>query len=523
MTELYEQFIIGGFGPDVARVNLTEAVDISSRYIDPRQAYLGPDGEPWIPLGSSKQGNSTLEKTGVDNEAALQWRRFLGRLLADESDYAKSAYTTRQNFVVGEGHKYSFSAKKGFEVDPATITSLQKLVDEFTAENDWCERQRESWLRFDRDGEVFQRMFAAPGKPLRVRFVEPEAISTPAEAANRPGVSMGVVRKEDDVETIEGYYVDGVYVDAKEIQHRKANVDRCIARGLPLFGPKAFRKLREIDDTLQAVNVTSKVRAGIALVRKVKGGTRDGVQEFAEARATYTRTNSSTGQTQMFTPVRPGRELTVPDTVDITAPFAGVNMSQYVEPVKASLRSVAAGVNLPEWMLTGDMSNGNYSSLMVSDGPVEKAFKQMQAQQIAADKEIVYRAFLHRCNDFGLSPDVWDMIEMNVAAPIVVPRNHKEEIDAGAEEMRLGILSPQTLSARQGLDYEQEQKQIKDAEASGWKKPSSGPMQVIDENGQPVKPEEKKPVDKGDDDEEETVTESAAMLAYRKRTTRSYP
>ena len=58
-----------------------------------------------------------------------------------------------------------------------------------------------------------------------IRFVEPEQVSTPPAEAGNPAASFGIVTDAQDVETVRGYYVDGRWIAAAEIQHRKANVD----------------------------------------------------------------------------------------------------------------------------------------------------------------------------------------------------------------------------------------------------------------------------------------------------------
>ena len=78
-----------------------------------------------------------------------------------------------------------------------------------------------------------------PTARTRVRFVEPDQVATPADRPADPSASFGIQTDPDDVETVLGYYIDGRLVDAAEIQHRKANVDANVKRGLPLFYPGA--------------------------------------------------------------------------------------------------------------------------------------------------------------------------------------------------------------------------------------------------------------------------------------------
>ena len=71
----------------------------------------------------------------------------------------------------------------------------------------------------------------------RVRFVEPAQVAAPSDRLADPSARFGIQTDPDDVETVLGYWIDGRLVDAAEIQHRKANVDANVKRGLPLFFP----------------------------------------------------------------------------------------------------------------------------------------------------------------------------------------------------------------------------------------------------------------------------------------------
>ncbi len=62
-----------------------------------------------------------------------------------------------------------------------------------------------------------------------------------------------------------------------------------------------------------------------------------------------------------------------------------------VAAIQAELRACAAALAMPEYMLSGDASNANFSSTMVAEGPAVKTFEEMQADLIEADVEIMER------------------------------------------------------------------------------------------------------------------------------------
>jgi capsid protein len=121
------------------------------------------------------------------------------------------------------------------DASPQLAAEVQAVLDEFAEQNRWQQRQQEIVRRKDRDGECFLRYFDARDGSVRIRFVEPEQVSTPPAEAGNPAASFGIVTDAQDVETVRGYYVDGRWIDAAEIQHRKANVDANVKRGIPLF------------------------------------------------------------------------------------------------------------------------------------------------------------------------------------------------------------------------------------------------------------------------------------------------
>ncbi len=75
-------------------------------------------------------------------------------------------------------------------------------------------------------------------------------------------------------------------VDAAEIQHRKANVDANVRRGLPLFYP-VRKNLRRAEKLLRNMSVVAEIQSAIALIRKHRQGTASGVQQFVADQADH--------------------------------------------------------------------------------------------------------------------------------------------------------------------------------------------------------------------------------------------
>jgi hypothetical protein len=99
----------------------------------------------------------------------------------------------------------------------------------------------------------------------------------------------------NDVETVLAYYVDGQAIDAAEIQHRKANVDANVRRGLPLYF-SVRKNLRRAEKLLRNMSVVAEIQSAIALIRKHHRSNRGAVEQFVAASADVNVTNSVTGQ-----------------------------------------------------------------------------------------------------------------------------------------------------------------------------------------------------------------------------------
>ncbi len=240
-----------GSGPDGAGARLERRLreayfELCDNFVDPREAYWVSDGA-WLPLGAGG-GAGSYARPAIVNEQQLGELRNECRLLAASNEFAINGQENRISYLVGSGHTYRAAIRKGSTADASLASQVQDVLDAFRRENKWQRRQQEIVRRLDRDGEVFLRYFVDRDGCTRIRFVEPDQIVTPSVRVGDPAASFGILTDSDDVETVICYYVDGRPVDPAEIQHRKANVDENVKRGLPLFfpvrkicaGPKSF-------------------------------------------------------------------------------------------------------------------------------------------------------------------------------------------------------------------------------------------------------------------------------------------
>jgi len=422
--------------------------------VDPAEPFHGDDGERWLPLGSRSPVTTT--ELAFRNEQELAEIRAECRRLATTNEFAINGHENRVSYIVGTGHTYRATPKKGLSVPERLAAQAQSVLDEFIRENTWHRRQQEIVRRRDRDGEVFLRFFADDDGATRVRFVEPAQVSTPRELLADESVSFGIETAPHDVEQVRHYHVDGEAVPADEMQHRKENVDANVKRGLPLFYP-VRKNLRRAERILRNMSVVAEIQSAIALIRKHRGGSRTAVEQFVSGQADVTISRGAQGRTANYRRYGAGTILDAYGDVEYDFPAAGIQAGNFVAILQAELRAIASRLVMPEFMLTSDASNANYSSTMVAEGPAVKMFERLQAEQVEADLAVMRLVIASAARAGRLPKDVLELVEIQVGTPSLSVRNQVEEARIRAIEHQHGILSPQTWSQQRGLDYDQEQ------------------------------------------------------------------
>jgi capsid protein len=350
-------------------------------------------------------------------------------------------------------------AKQSGGAGSQLLAETQAVLDEFVQINKWHKRQQEIVRRKDRDGECFLRLFAAPGGALRVRFVEPGQVATPTDHMGDPSSALGIQTDPNDVENVRGYWIDGRLIDAQDIQHRKANVDVNVRRGLPLFFP-VRKNLHRADKLLRNMSAVAEIQSAIALIRKHQATSGAALSQFVQNQSDLNVTNAATGNTAYFRRYAPGTILDAMAGTDYEFPAATIDAARYVAVLQAELRAIAARLVMPEFMLSSDASNANYSSTMVAEGPAVKMFDRLQHDMIEDDLELMRRVVAHAAQSGRLPGDVSDAVDISAIAPTLASRDRLREAQADQILLRNGAMSPATMAMRHGLDPAQEQQSL---------------------------------------------------------------
>ena len=426
---------------------LSEACEaLWDQLVDPREAYLDSN-QVWWDAVTTHGHTSHASSVPFHSEKQLTDIRQQSRHLVATNEYAINGIENRISYLIGTGHNYRASIRKGSEATADLEREVQRILDEFLEENRWQARQQEIVRRMDRDGEVFLRYFVDAKGKTNIRFVEPDQIQTPQELANFSAASFGIRSESNDVETILGYFVDGQPVDARDIQHRKANVDVNVKRGLPLYYP-VRKNLHRIEKLLRNMSVVAEIQSAIALIRKHRSATRGGVEQFVADKSSE---SNSTGRTKYLSQYAPGTILDAPAGLEYDFPASGIDAGNFVTVLQAELRAVASRLVMPEFMFTSDASNANYASTLVAEGPAIKMFERLQANLKNDDRAVMWRVLENAANAGRLPRDVRQLVDIQITPPSLRVRDQNRECQVERIAYEKGLLSPQTWSLRLGL------------------------------------------------------------------------
>ena len=422
--------------------------DLFSNCVDPDEPYYDADGTRWNALAGA---GTSAAAVPFRNEQQLADIRNECRALAVVNEFAINGHENRISYVVGSGHTYRAVSKNETPGSEQLVAGVQALLDDFVHINRWHQRQQEIVRRRDRDGEAFLRLFVDTGGMTRVRFVEPEQIATPPGSENNPAMTFGIHTDPGDVETVRNYCVDEVWIDAADIQHRKANVDANVKRGLPLFYP-VRKNLRRAEKLLRNMSTVAEIQSAIAIIRKHAFGTRGSIDEFVRSAADQTRTNPMTGQTSHLRRYAPGTILDAFADTEYQFPAAAIDAARYVEVLQAELRAIAARLVMPEFMLSSNASNANYASTMVAEGPAVRMFQRLQHDLIADDLDLLDRVIRSAVQTGRLPRETPAAVTVQATPPNLAVRDRLREVQADQILVRNGAMTAEMMGRRHGVE-----------------------------------------------------------------------
>lgn len=424
---------------------LSESINVSNSFVPPWD--LCPQGDGFsggypgnfmgfMQIDRNKRGD--LPEAYLSPQH-LAWARRRSRSLSVNNEYARNALVNRQNYIAGQGFQVSPVAREADgELDEEIERQLQDFIEEFSAINNWGLKQREAVMRGDRDGDGAFRLFERPDGMTEVRFVEAEFIVSETD-----GATYGIETEPNDPAKATGFWIkypeqEPELVPAEEIVFFKLNTDEGVKRGLPFLYP-IFETLEHIEKINRNTGLMIAIQSSIAMIRKNGVARKSSIQTNQASQAGYTNNNLATGQTEYNRPMRGGAIYDVDANTEYEFPAAGVSIPGFVAGRQSLLQTAAAGVSMPEYMLTGDLSNGNFASTQVGESPAVMNFMSMQyywkhifgsgVYFEGADNGVLWRAIKYAVEQKRLPEVVLQDVRLECTGPSVEVRDKNQETD----------------------------------------------------------------------------------------------
>lgn len=498
-ADLYESLgnTTGGFGFNPGWADL----------IDPFYARRDDFGRLWLPLGAGglhgHQGGRNRPFVWTDLD--LDRIRSLAQWLATRNDLAIGAIGRLADYTVRTGFEYEVRPGRhsvGDSVAHKLAALAQRVIEEFRSLNtvgedlelgdpcdpgcgveqySWVQRERQAVVRAVRDGEVFVRTFDQGDGTTLVRFAGPEQIRQPAGTGDN--VAFGVESPPGDVESVLAYHYteDGhefERVPPSQMAHLKLNVDTCVKRGLSDFysSGDAFDGVNRL---LRNMRETGAVQSAIAWIEQFDGVSGTGISGNIAAVKDLNRPQFQhpiSGRSINYQRYDPGSILKVTKGRQYLAAPLASNTSNHTSIVQACLRAAGARWGMPEYMISGDSSNANYASTLVSGAPFVTAVECRQKTEFGPFfVRILWQALRNaaRAGRFRLDGHCYSfrelsrLLDIEFTPPAVAIANEQEQANIDHQDIQARVLSLQTRRARRGLDTETERRNLKEEPPPG--------------------------------------------------------
>jgi len=448
-------------------INSFSFVDPLERYIDP-----GDSSTLWTPVNGFKRTDRSPTASGLadprlDSDFDYDRMRHNSRLLALRNEYAINIIENMINFVIGNGLKYLAVTNprvgdkaKSSEAQQRRLEVAQDVIDDFIEDNDWDELEQELEKRGLRDGEFFLRLFRKLDGSTTVRTIEPEQVFTPQDQQHNENVSFGILFDSDDRQEPLGYYVDGDFVSADQIIHKKFNVDRSIARGVSAFYA-VEENLRRAEKLMRNMSRVAAVQATLIGSRSFENSSKAAVERMIKSKSAFSHVDrlrqavpGSNPQNKEVMNYSLPTMINMPRGQKFEFFTKAIAAESFIPVLRQELIGIAARFNFTEYMLTSDASNGNFASTMVAETPFVRSMERRQGLATKLGTRVMWLVLI---NSGVMSRSTRKSVKVNAEAPNLIIRDNRKEAQANMIKAEAGIISPQTWSQKEGLDYKSEQ------------------------------------------------------------------
>ncbi len=349
------------------------------------------------------------------------------------------------NYIIGNGVNWTAQ-----DENPA----VQEFIDEFCSQPKVTFEKRQISIikRTLRDGELFIHLISdAKGKTYAMRFYN-------------PGQIKEIEKETGDAETVIKYqrtWRDDKSKEQKEdlpagdIHHIRLEVDEDIDRGRPLL-ENVLTRIAQYEDWLDGRIKTNKAKSSIFLERIVEGSP----GRVASVNAGFPGTSGGSFSEDEYSAQMPryGTVVTHSKSVEWKWVIPNINAEDCKEDGRQIRLSIAAGVQLPEFVLTSDSSNANYSSTTVAESPFVKA---IEAHRLFFEHELgsLFGKVIKKGIDGGLLPSTSTETVMKESARKQINRlkaagvaDLKEQINTLAKDDE--NFEERPIPTKTGVDFE---------------------------------------------------------------------
>ena len=404
--------------------------------------------------------------------------RAYARYLYETNPYAQGGLNCLADYVIAQGFDYNCVTRRGRTPNKPLEQRCNLFLEDFLNKNEWWKYEREFFIRPKRDGDAFLRFFMQEDGIPQVRAVEPEQVRWPGNDAgpdkdHEMDWSFGILTTREDKVTHLAYRLwysadnpEGETVPADEMVMFKNHLDRNVKRGISDF----FNLQDILDDAsklLRAGRQGEGVRQSIAYIRQWALANQAAVLNLQAANTDYqlpkyNLPNLSQGGSPLenVTTVQPGEVHDVPEGLEMQDPPEGNALNMKIA-LDSTLRCAAVKWRCPAWVLTGDVE-ANFAGALVGESPFTKMLEWTQFLKIKEYTLVCERALEYGARAGFLPPNVLDLVCVQAEGQPVAARDLQQETEINETLVQNGIMSRRTWAAREGLDYDEEQRNIEE-------------------------------------------------------------
>jgi lambda family phage portal protein len=425
----------------------------------------GAAGRRWRGASEVKDVQAAIRVT-----RAVAMRR--ARALTGNNPHAASGVEAWVSAAIGTGIKPQ-SAHPDPKVREALNTAFERATDEIDAEaqTDFYGQQRVACRQMVTDGEVFGTLSTTEAGRLRTRLIDADQVDTTVTRRLDGGgaIVQGVEFTADGRRT--AYHILPVSnpwpfapaltprrVGAEDVVHLFNPIAPGQARGLTWFAPVLLR-MRDLDEARDAQLMRQKIAALLTgFIISQAGGNFTG---FGEGTPSIDGVLEGGLEPGVLKVLAAGQDIRFSEPARIGA--------ESIDFLKVTEHEIAAGLGVPYALMTGDLSDANYSSIRA--GLVEFR-RRVEALQHAVIVFKFCRPIWRRWVTLEIlsgrlpAPGFFKNPEPYLSAKWITPRfdwvDPLKDVSAEIAAIEAGLMSRRQAVAARGLDIEELDREIAD-------------------------------------------------------------